>query len=133
MPIKDQPVELSTDTAWHGLFARVTQLALPAPENNDVIRPRRGVATQFKAGNPGRPKGAKNHSTRVREALLACVGRQALRRFKQRLNKSSNPKEYEKALDQVITLLGPSRPLVEVDNSKHTHFTVVLDGQPAAS
>lgn len=84
-------------------------------------------ATEFKPGNPGRLKGVKNHSTRLREALLSQVGRQGIRRFKQRLNGSSSPREFEKAFDQLIALLGPAKPLAVIDNSTHTHFTVVLD------
>ncbi len=89
----------------------------------------------FAPGNPGRPKGAKNHATRVREQLLACMSRRAIKRFKHRLNGNSGSREFEKAVDQVISLIGPSKPLVEIDNSKHTHFTVVLESdakQPAA-
>lgn len=110
------------------------QAPLSDTGKSGVNRFRPSPATEFKPGNPGKLKGTKHHSTRVREALLSQVGRQAIARFKQRLNKSRNPKEFEKALDQVIALLGPSKPLVAIDQSQHTHFTVVLDGtEPAKS
>ena len=83
----------------------------------------------FLKDNPGRPKGSKNHSTRVREMLVATANRDTARIFRQHLRRPRNPSEFVKALDQLICLLGPAKPLVEIDNSKHTHFTVVLDGQ----
>jgi hypothetical protein len=106
----------------------------PAPKTSESLpelsgEMRADFKTRFKPGNPGRLKGVKNNSTRLREALLSSVGRQALRRFKNRLNGKSSAREFEKAVDQVISLLGPSKPLVSVDASTHTHFTVVLDGQ----
>ena len=103
-------------------------VAIEASAKVDGIeKVRRIPAHAFKPGNPGRPKGVKNHSTRVREALLAAVGRSAVRRFKHRLNGASDPKQFEKAMDQVISLLGPSKPLVAIDQSKHTHFTLILE------
>lgn len=99
-----------------------------APQIIGDIRPRPGLATQFKKGQGGRPRGVKNHSTRIREALLSQVGRQAIRRFKQRLNGASGAREFDKALDQVIALAGPGKPLAVIDQSQHTHFTVVVDG-----
>ena len=98
----------------------VENLALPTPVRNPHWPPR-----PFSKGNPGRPKGSLNHSTRVRQQLLSCVGRDSLRLWKRQLR---DPKKFVKAMDQVIALLGPSKPLVEIDNSQHTHFTVVLDG-----
>ena len=78
----------------------------------------------FVKGNPGKQHGQINHSTRVRNQLLACVGRDSLRLWKRALR---DPKKFVKAMDQVIALLGPGKPLV-LDQSQHTHFTVVVDG-----
>lgn len=103
---------------------------VPATDSKPVVsRLKNGQFAPGYVQNPaGRGKGVKNHSTRVREALLAQVGRGALRRFGNRLNKGSSRRDFSKAMDHVIALLGPSKPLIDIDNSKHTHMTVILDG-----
>lgn len=109
------------------------QVNTPAVQNGEKRYNLAGTDGKFLRGNPGRPKGAKNQATRIREQILACMGRKAFKRLKQRLNGCSSPRDFEKALDQVIAVLGPGKPLVAIDQSKHTHFTVILDGSDAGS
>jgi hypothetical protein len=86
-----------------------------------------GTNGRLLAGNPGRPRGSKNKSTLVREWLASSVNRDTVRIFRQHLRRPSSKSEFNKAMDQLIAILGPSKPF-SVDQSKHTHFTVVVDG-----
>lgn len=84
------------------------------------------------SGNPaGRPKGAKNRHNAIREMLVGCANRDTMRIFKRRLQRPEDRATFTKAMDQLIALIGPAKPLVEIDQSHHTHLTVVVDAPSA--
>lgn len=93
----------------------------PQPEADDkgFVRGEKG---RFAKGNRGRQKGETNHSTRVRNQLLACVGRHQLRIWKKILK---DPQGFMEVLPHIVALTKATNFQVSVDKSNHKHIVLV--------
>ena len=80
--------------------------------------------TQFKKGNPGRPKGAKNKFTSIKDLLLETFGKNE-DKARVLLNKMFDNKHDFKWLMQLISSFEPKNG-VHIDNSQHQHFTLEI-------
>jgi hypothetical protein len=86
-------------------------------ENNGLIRDTKG---RFTLGNPGKPAGAVNHTTRIRNQALSLIGRHQMRMLKKSL---SQPATFLYVMKEIIIPLMGRGAQIHIGDNVETNVT----------
>lgn len=84
---------------------------------------------RFKAGNPGKPKGAVSHRTRFLMTVLDCWGETQNQILRKMMSKPNA--QFLRALDRIIRVYGISAKVREQELQEIPPLVVHIEGQEA--